>query len=120
MNNLDKVYAENIAKEYLPKQTNKLRQLKKLDSKARTPAFVTSLTVGIIGTLIFGAGMSFGMGVLGSGTIAIVMAGVLSVIGIGICIINYPLYKRILARGKQKYTYEILELAKQISEENRA
>ena len=28
MNDLDKVYAESVAKEYMPKETNKVRQLK--------------------------------------------------------------------------------------------
>ena len=30
MNDLDKVYAESVAKEYMPRETNKVRQLKKL------------------------------------------------------------------------------------------
>ena len=32
MNDLDKVYAESVAKEYMPRETNKVRQLKKLQS----------------------------------------------------------------------------------------
>ena len=30
--------------------------------------------------------------------------------------INYPLYKKLLAKGKQKYAFEIMQLAKEISE----
>ena len=30
MNDLDKVYAESVAKDYMPKETNKVRQLKSL------------------------------------------------------------------------------------------
>ena len=48
MNDLDKVLAESIAKDYMPKETNKVRQLKKLDNRAKMPAIVTALTVGII------------------------------------------------------------------------
>ena len=33
MNDLDKVYAESVAKEYMPRETNKVRQLKKLDER---------------------------------------------------------------------------------------
>lgn len=29
--------------------------------------------------------------------------------------VNYPIYKRILASGKKKYAFEIMELAKEIS-----
>lgn len=56
------------------------------------------------------------MGQIGSGgTGAFVLGictGVLGMIGMGV---NYPIYKRILAGGKQKYAFEILELAKEIS-----
>lgn len=41
----------------------------------------------------------------------------LGVIGVAICIINYPLYKSLLKKGKEKYTFEILELAKEITGE---
>ena len=41
----------------------------------------------------------------------------LGIIGLaGICA-NYPLYKKMLACGKAKYAYEIMELAKEISEQ---
>ena len=30
--------------------------------------------------------------------------------------VNYPIYKKLLAQGKQKYAFEIMELAKEISE----
>lgn len=118
MNNLDKVYAESIAKEYMPKPASKVRQLKKLDNKARKPAFITAITAGIIGILIFGTGLSFGLGALGSGTSAMVIAIVLGLIGAAMCIVNYPIYKKMLKKGKEKYAYEILELAREITEGN--
>lgn len=117
MNNLDKVYAESVAKDYMPKETSKVRQLKKLDDKAKKPAFITSLSVGIIGALIFGTGMCLAMGVLATGIVAMIFGIILGIIGIAICIINYPLYLKLLQKGKSMYAYEILELAKEITEE---
>lgn len=117
MKDLDKVYAESVAKEYMPKETNKLRQLKKLDERAKLPAFVTSMSVGIVGTLIFGTGMCFAMGVLGTGLGTMVLGIILGIIGIAMCVINYPLYQKLLKAGKEKYAFEILELAKEISGE---
>lgn len=117
MNDLDKVYAESVAKEYMPKETNKVRQLKKLDERAKLPAFVTALSLGIIGTLIFGTGMCFGLGVFGMGTVIMVIGILLGLIGVAICTINYPLYKKMLKKGKAKYAFEILELAKEITGE---
>ena len=117
MNDLDKVYAESVAKEYMPKETNKVRQLKKLDERAKLPAFVTAMTLGIIGILIFGTGMCFGLGVFGTGAVHMVIGILLGIAGAAICIVNYPLYKGILKKGKDKYAFEILELAKEITGE---
>ena len=117
MNDLDKVYAESVAKDYMPKETNKVRQLKKLDERAKLPAFITAMTLGIIGTLIFGTGMCFGLGVFGTGTIFMVIGVLLGIVGAAVCIINYPLYKGLLKKGKEKYAFEILELAKEITGE---
>ncbi len=117
MNDLDKVYAESIAKEYMPKVPNKVRQLKKLDEKAKLPAFVTALTLGIIGTLVFGTGMCFALNQFGSGVGYRIIGIMLGLIGAGVCGINYPLYKKNLKKGRDKYAFEIIELAKEIAGE---
>ena len=36
--NTDKIYAEAIANEYAPKETSKVKALKRLDKKAKNPA----------------------------------------------------------------------------------
>ena len=47
-----------------------------------------------------------------------VLAGIIiGIIGFILCGINYPIYKRMLERDKAKYAYEIVELAREISEE---
>lgn len=40
---------------------------------------------------------------------------VIGIIGMVCMGINYSIYKRILNNGKQKYAFEIMELAKEIS-----
>lgn len=116
--NTDKIYAEQLANEYAPKDTSKVIALRKLDQRAKLPATITAYTVGIICALIFGVGMCLSMKVIGDGSMSMFIAGIaLGIIGLaGICA-NYPLYKKMLARGKAKYTYEIIELAKAISEQ---
>ncbi len=42
-----------------------------------------------------------------------VIIGIIGLMGMGI---NYPVYRKMLAKGKQKYAFEIMELAKEISE----
>ncbi|WP_242830967.1 hypothetical protein [Butyrivibrio fibrisolvens] len=46
-----------------------------------------------------------------------VIGVLLGIVGAAICIINYPLYKKLLKKGKEKYAFEILELAKEITGE---
>ena len=115
--NTDKIYAEHIANEYAPKDTTKVKQLRKLDNKAKLPATIFTYTFGIVAALVFGTGMCLAMQVIGTGIGAMIAGIVVGVVGIIGCGVNYPIYKKILARGKAKYGSDIMKLAKEISEE---
>ena len=114
--NTDKIYAEHIANEYSKKETSKVKKLKRLDAKAKLPANIFTYTFGIISTLILGTGMCLAMGVIGSGTIGMVIGIVVGLIGIVGCAVNYPIYKKLREIGKNKYGSDILRLANEISE----
>ena len=112
--NTDKIFAEQLANEYAPKDTSKVVALRKLDAKAKLPATIFTYTLGIISALVFGMGMCLAMGQIGSGTTSSFVLGIaIGVVGMGV---NYPIHKKLLAQGKQKYAFEIMELAKEISE----
>ena len=116
--NTDKIYAEQLANEYALKDTSKVIALRKLDAKAKLPATVFTYTFGIITALVAGVGMCLSMKkVIGSGSTTMfvlgVIVGIIGLLGMGV---NYPIYKKLLAQGKQKYAFEIMELAKEISE----
>jgi len=113
--NTDKIYAEAIANEYAPKDTSKVVALKKLDRKAKLPAIIFGYSFGIFASLIAGTGMCFSMGKLGDGKY-MVLGIVIGLVGFCAMGINYPIYKKILENGKQKYAYDIIELASQISD----
>ena len=115
--NTDKIYAESIAKEYAPKDNSKIVALRKLDAKAKMPATVFAYTFGIISSLIAGLGMSLAMQAIGTTTQHMILGIIIGIIGFTLCGINYPIYKKMLKNGKEKYAFEIVELAKQISEE---
>lgn len=115
--NTDKILAESIAKDYAPKDSSKIIALKKLDNKAKLPATIFTYSWGIVSMLVFGTGMCLAMQVIGKGLAGIVLgvaAGILGLIGCGV---NYPIYKKMIEKGKAKYAYEIVELARQISEQ---
>ncbi len=115
--NTDKIYAEQIANEYAPKETSKVVALRKLDAKAKLPASIFAYTFGVITALIAGVGMCLTMKVIGDGSTGMFVLGVIvGIIGFAGAGINYPIYKKMLAKGKEKYAFEIIELAKEISE----
>ena len=115
--NTDKIAAEAIAKEYAPKNSSKLVALKKLDNKAKLPATIFTYSFGIVSALVFGTGMCLAMQVIGHGLTGMILGIVVGLVGLVGCSINYPVYKKMLEKGKARYAYEIVELARQISEE---
>ena len=116
--NTDKIYAEHIANEYSAKQTSKVKALKKLDAKAKNPANIFTFTFGIISSLVLGTGMCLSMGIIGGGSLLIkalgIVVGCLGILGASV---NYPLYKKILAKSKNKYASDIIKLANEIVNE---
>ena len=115
--NTDKIIAESIAKEYAPKSTSKLVALQKLHLKAQLPANLFAYGCGIVSALVFGTGMCLSMGVIGGGAFWKAIGVLVGAIGMLGCGFNYPIYVKLLKKGKEKYAYEIIELARQISEE---
>ena len=114
--NTDKIIAESIAKDYAPKESSKLVALKKLDNKAKLPATIFTYSWGIVSALVFGTGMCLAMQVIGSGLAGIVLGIVVGIIGMIGCGVNYPIYKKMLEKGKAKYAYEIVQLAREIAD----
>lgn len=115
--NTDKIYAEQLANEYAPKDASKVIALRKLDAKAKRPATIFTYTFGSLSSLVMGIGMCLSMGVLGSDTTGAFALGIVigcaGMLGMGI---NYPIYRKLLKKGKEKYAFEIVQLAREISE----
>lgn len=118
--NTDKIYAESLAEEYAPKDTSKVVALRKLDARAKLPATIFTYSLGIAAALVAGVGMCLSMKVIGDGSSAIMALGIfIGIVGLFGMGINYPLYQKFLKKGKQKYAFEIMQLAKEISEQER-
>ena len=115
--NTDKIYVESIIKEYAVKNNSKIIALRKLDAKAKMPAILFAYSFGIFTSLVAGLGMCLSMNVIGltdHSTCLGIIIGLTGFAGMGM---NYPIYKKLLENGKNKYAFEIIELAKKISEE---
>lgn len=103
--------AERIMRKYTgaEKQYSDIEKLRMLDRKAETPGRITALTVGIIGTLVMGSGMSLIM-VFGNMVVGII----LGIAGISIMLTAYPLYKKITKSSREKVRDEIIALSDKI------
>ncbi len=115
--NTDKIYAESIVNEYSAKETSKVVALKKLDRKAKLPSDIFAYTWGIVYVLILGVGMCLCMGQFGEGTLNFILGIVIGLFGIAGCSVTYPIYKKLRQKGKEKYAGDIMELAKEIAEQ---
>lgn len=104
---------EKIRSKYIPKVETKLDQLRKLDAAVTRPGIITGLVVGIVGTLIFGGGMSC---TLVGGASLFVPGVVLGAVGIALMIAAYPLYKKITDKERERIAPQILALTEELGE----
>lgn len=102
----DREKIRNIRQKYLPKQEDKMQELVRLDSIAERRATVSSLVVGILGTLVFGIGMClclvWNIFILG------IVVGILGALLLSVA---YPVYCKALIRERKKVAPEIIRLS---------
>ena len=105
---------ETIRNKYIVKEETKLERLQRLDRKVSKAGVIQSLAVGIIGSLIFGTGMCFGLDALAGAdwlTLAFAIPGAL------VMLAAYPIYKLIHGKAKAELVPEILKLTDELSAE---
>ena len=110
---------ESIRRKYLPKEENKMDRLRKLDRSASQKAKAWALSLGIIGALILGAGMSLFMSDLGAmlglhGNLAMLIGIVAGIIGMVLVALAYPVYNWVLRKERQRIAPEILRLTDEL------
>lgn len=107
---------ENIRKKYLPKEEDKLEQLRKLHNSATRKAQSRAITLGVVGTLILGTGMSLAMTELGEmvGEYAMAAGIVIGLVGILLVALAYPVYNRVLKAERQRNAPMILQLTDEL------
>ena len=107
---------EEIRKKYLPKEEDKMEQLRKLHAIPTQKAQAASLAVGIVGALIMGTGMSLAMTDIGAalGSLAMVLGIFAGVVGMVLAALAYPAYNRVLKKQREKIAPEILRLSDEL------
>lgn len=107
---------EQIRSAYLPKEEDKLVRLRRLHAMPTKNAQAAALSVGILGALLLGTGMSLCMTNLGAalGNFAMLLGIVLGLDGIAGAAMAYPIYSRILKQEREKIAPEILQLSEEL------
>ena len=107
---------EMIRQKYLPKEADKMEQLRKLHAIPTQKAQAAALVVGIVGALIMGTGMSFVMTQIGAalGSLAMVLGIIVGVAGMVPVALAYPIYNRVLKKQREKIAPEILRLSDEL------
>ena len=109
---------QKIRTQYTEKQHTELDALKELDAKVKRPANVFAYTYGSVSAVVMGAGMSLVMTEIGEiiGLASAMIPGiVIGIVGMGMALSTYPIYKKLLSARKKKYAPEILRLSEKIT-----
>lgn len=104
---------QSIRKRYLPKEEDKMEQLRRLDQGTTKKGRILSITLGVIGCLLLGVGMCCTMVWMEQLFIPGIIIGL---IGIGAVIAAYPLYTRVTRKEREKVAPQILQLTEELSQ----
>ena len=116
-NNDQEFLVQKIRTQYTEKQHTELDALKELDAKVKRPANVFAYTYGSVSAVIMGAGMSLVMTEIGAaiGLASAMVPGIaIGIVGMGMALSTYPIYKGMLNARRKKYAPEIMRLSDKI------
>jgi len=116
-NNDQEFLVQKIRTQYTEAKHTELDELKALDAKVKKPANVFAYTYGSFGAIVMGAGMSLVMTEIGTiiGLTNAMIPGIaVGIVGMGMTLSTYPIYKKVLNKRKKKYAPEILKLSEKL------
>lgn len=100
---------QKIRQKYMPHEESKMEQLRRLDRSTVCCGRVWSITVGIIGTMVFGTGMCFVM------EWNMMLEGIIvGLAGLFLVLSAYPLFHMITAWRRKKLSPQILRLTEEL------
>ena len=102
---------EAIRRKYLPKEEDKMEQLRQMDKRVSRKGTIISIIIGVIGCLLLGIGMCCTMEWAGRWFVPGIIIGVIGIVMIALA---YPLYERITKKERKKIAPQILKLADEL------
>ena len=100
-----------IRDKYIPKEADKMEQLRRLDESVTRKGTAVSLAVGVMGALLLGLGMSCCM--VWTDTLFVVGL-IVGVIGMAAAAAAYPLYGLVTRKERERIAPEILRLTDEL------
>ena len=104
---------ENIRKKYLPKEEEKMEQLRRLDRSATKKV---SIILGTVSALILGVGMCCTMVWPETLFIPGIIVGIIGIAGVAAA---YPVYLSITRKEREKLAPQILKLTEELSKQQK-
>jgi hypothetical protein len=103
---------EKIRQKYIPREENKMEQLRKLDDSATKPGTMAALAVGVISVLLLGIGMCCTLVWADRYFVVGIIIGIFGLAGAASAL---PLYNLITARKREKLAPIIIKLSEELS-----
>lgn len=106
---------ESIRKKYLPKEEDKMEQLRRLDESVARKGMIISLILGVVGSLILGVGMCCCLVWGGGWFVPGIFIGLVGIAGVALA---YPVYVRVTQKEQERVAPEILRLTDELMQQN--
>ena len=108
-----------IRNKYIPREQTPLERLRQLDRSATKKAQSVAITLGVIGALVMGSGMSLAMTDLNqmlqlSEGLAMLIGVVVGMIGMVLVALAYPVYNRALQKQRERIAPEVIRLSDEL------
>lgn len=110
---------KRIRQKYQIQEEDGINRLRRLDAEVTSKATAIALSIGIVGTLIMGTGMSLILSelstLLGLAELTGMVVGIITgVLGIVMVVLAYPVYNKVIKKEREKIAPEILRLSEEL------
>lgn len=100
---------KQIRERYVPKEEDKMQQLRRLDADVTRKSTMMSIVVGVVGALVMGLGMSMCM--VWNVFIPGIIVGVVGMAGVGLA---YPFFMYYIKKERERIAPEIMRLTDEL------
>ncbi len=111
---------EQIRSKYEDKKEDGIARLRAIDAQSESKAKMVSIVLGVVGTLIFGTGLSLCLSEFGSflGSLSMPVGILVGLIGLVMMALATPMFNYTLKKEREKRKDEVLALADELMKQS--